>query len=264
MLSALAAFGLSMQGPKGSDLVSLELLSSATRVTPGKAFTVGIKLTPKPPWHLYWRNPGDSGQEIRVQWKLPKGWKAGPLQWPSPEVEISGGQVTYVYPAPTILLASITPTNVAGMISASVDSLICGPDMCLPSNKTAALKLAIGAEAVPEEVALAELSAAQRAIPKPWPGRASARWQLGGLALRLEGQKISGALKMRFAPYEQNIIANDTGQNAKIEGSTAEFVLRKSEYAGSSVAKRLKGDVLIDFGPDRAKEAYTVDAVIAQ
>ncbi len=35
-------------------------------------------------WHVYWRNPGDSGLPPEVAWTLPAGFSAGPLQWPAP------------------------------------------------------------------------------------------------------------------------------------------------------------------------------------
>ena len=39
---------------------------------------------PQPGWHGYWRNPGDAGDEPRVTWRLPEGWRAGPLHYPVP------------------------------------------------------------------------------------------------------------------------------------------------------------------------------------
>lgn len=35
-------------------------------------------------WHLYWRNPGDSGQPPRIDFTLPEGWTAGEPLFPVP------------------------------------------------------------------------------------------------------------------------------------------------------------------------------------
>ena len=37
-----------------------------------------------PGWHTYWQFPGDAGIPTEIKWKLPPGWKAGPIQWPIP------------------------------------------------------------------------------------------------------------------------------------------------------------------------------------
>src|SRR5438270_12740141 len=67
------------------DLVKADLVTDATAVQPGKAFTVGIRLKIKPGWHVYWINPGDSGAPTTVKWKLPEGFVAGPVQFPVPQ-----------------------------------------------------------------------------------------------------------------------------------------------------------------------------------
>lgn len=35
-------------------------------------------------WHMYWRNPGDSGQPPRLAWSLPEGWTASEPIYPVP------------------------------------------------------------------------------------------------------------------------------------------------------------------------------------
>ena len=37
-------------------------------------------------WHTYWQNPGDSGLPTTLEWKLPAGVEAGPIEWPAPRV----------------------------------------------------------------------------------------------------------------------------------------------------------------------------------
>jgi thiol:disulfide interchange protein DsbD len=44
----------------------------------------GLYFKLEPGWHIYWINPGDAGQPPRVQWTLPKGITAGPMQFPAP------------------------------------------------------------------------------------------------------------------------------------------------------------------------------------
>lgn len=64
LLIALATFALFAgfaQAAAPKDLVKVALLADASSIKAGQPFTVGVKLTIKPDWHVYWKNPGDSG-----------------------------------------------------------------------------------------------------------------------------------------------------------------------------------------------------------
>ena len=39
----------------------VELVSDNQSVAPGKPFWVALRMKMDPHWHVYWRNPGDSG-----------------------------------------------------------------------------------------------------------------------------------------------------------------------------------------------------------
>ena len=66
--------------------VRAELLAHAPDgADPGKTVWLGLQLTHQPDWHTYWKNPGDSGLPIAVQWTLPTGITAGDIAWPVPK-----------------------------------------------------------------------------------------------------------------------------------------------------------------------------------
>src|SRR5207247_9661072 len=66
------------------DLVQATLLADVDSVKPGKPFNLGVLLKIKPGWHVYWKNPGDSGLATRVALKLPEGFKGGEPKFPIP------------------------------------------------------------------------------------------------------------------------------------------------------------------------------------
>ena len=68
----------------GRQLVEAKLLADTTTVVPGQSFSAGLLLKMVPGWHTYWQFPGDAGIPTEMKWKLPPGWKAGPMQWPVP------------------------------------------------------------------------------------------------------------------------------------------------------------------------------------
>src|SRR5689334_20833376 len=95
LLSIIPAVAQTLEG---RTLVTPELLSEVSTIIPGKPFTAGLYLKIAPGWHTYWINPGDSGLPVKIEWKLPEGWKAGALQWPVPTKHLEpGDMVTYGY-----------------------------------------------------------------------------------------------------------------------------------------------------------------------
>ena len=56
-----------------------------------------MHIVPENGWHVYWRNPGDSGLATALNWTLPPGVTAGELQWPYPHRSQLGDIVNYGY-----------------------------------------------------------------------------------------------------------------------------------------------------------------------
>src|SRR3954453_11561502 len=111
---ALAALAqtetLRAQVYEGRQLVKAELLANTTAVVPGKPFTAGLLLHMVPGWHTYWKFPGDAGIPTEIKWNLPRGWKAGEIQWPTPlKLEEPGDIRIYGYHDEVLLMQQIPP-----------------------------------------------------------------------------------------------------------------------------------------------------------
>jgi len=90
--------------------VTAEVLSDAVRVGGGAPMRVGVRFRIDPGWHIYWSNPGDAGLATAVDLDLPAGWKAGPLQWPTPKrFEQPGGLLDYGYENEVVLIREVRP-----------------------------------------------------------------------------------------------------------------------------------------------------------
>src|SRR5437763_14353945 len=63
----------------------VELVSQQASFVPGQENLLGIQFSLEKDWHIYWINPGDSGQPPVLQWQLPAGFSAGEIQRPRPE-----------------------------------------------------------------------------------------------------------------------------------------------------------------------------------
>lgn len=121
-------------------------LTPATPAIAGQPFTMIVRMQIEKDWHVYWENPGDSGVPTVVEWKLPDGWKAGPLQFPTPTKYVSTAGVAYGHAGEVLFLTEITPAATASgpaEIGAVVDWLAC-KEACIPGSAEVSTHLTVG------------------------------------------------------------------------------------------------------------------------
>ena len=83
---------------KGPDeLARMSLLPERVGIPVGGSAWVLVRLAIEPKWHVYWRNPGDSGVPVELKWTLPAGISAGEIRWPRPEGFRTPYEITYGY-----------------------------------------------------------------------------------------------------------------------------------------------------------------------
>jgi thiol:disulfide interchange protein DsbD len=135
--------------------VKPDLLANVSAIQPGKPFWLGVRLQMDDGWHVYWKNPGDAGIPTRVIFKLPEGFTAGPLQFPTPRQYPQPGNImVYGYEGTVLLLSQITPpanlpADFRGDFQANISWLVCA-DQCIPGKGTASLSLGASATAQPD------------------------------------------------------------------------------------------------------------------
>ena len=64
---------------------TVELIAENQSIAPGSRIDLGLHFNLEKGWHIYWQNPGDSGQPPRAEWKLPAGLTVGAMEWPAPQ-----------------------------------------------------------------------------------------------------------------------------------------------------------------------------------
>ena len=129
------------------------LVARMSALVPGQPVLVGLRLIHDPHWHTYWRNPGDSGLPTKVEWRLPAGWKAQEIQWPTPTRLPVGPLANFGYEGDLLLPMVLTPP--AGLspgsevrLEAQVSWLVC-KDVCIPGEAVLALRLPVVAKNAP-------------------------------------------------------------------------------------------------------------------
>jgi thiol:disulfide interchange protein DsbD len=241
----------SSASPSAAELVQAELIAEPAAIRPGEPFWVGLRLRIKQHWHVYWRNPGDSGEAVSINWRLPPGFSASPSLGrrrsasPSPFVNFG-------YEGETTLLARITPPAALTSptpidILADVTWLVCEKE-CIPGEASLSLSLPVagaGAAAAPAATATASFDAARRALPQPSPW--GARMQLAPdrvtLAVDAKGLTPGTIRSAFFFPYAETLVRHAAPQ--QLDVTRDGLVLRLERSALSTAAPTDAGGVLV-------------------
>lgn len=130
-----------------ADPAEAELVSDRESVAPGGTIRVGVRFRLDPHWHVYWKNPGDSGQEPSIRWRLPEGVKASGIAWPAPQRIPTPPFMTFGYEGEVTLSVEISvPAGYAVSmlpIAADVEWLVCDPNGCIPGEAKLSMEVPV-------------------------------------------------------------------------------------------------------------------------
>ena len=224
-VAALAPAAQAQVTPKSvvtTDQVRAELMAHAPEgVVPGKTVWLGLKIEHQPHWHTYWKNPGDSGLPTTLQWTLPKGVKAGEIEWPTPRRMPIGPLVNHGYDGKLLLPVRVeVPAGFAAdtlPIKLHAEWLVC-KDVCIPESGDFALDLPARAAWSTQAAAFdAALAAAPRALVG---ATASASLTSGGLQIEVGGLPVDWAGKaIELFPETAGVLDNAAPRQATWNGN---------------------------------------------
>lgn len=118
-------------------LVTMSASLAWGSLVPGGSGELAVRFEVADEWHIYWRNPGESGSATKITLTLPEGISAGETIWPAPERYIAGGDVLdYVHSGVVTFLIPITVAADARIgdamrIGVHADWFVCNEDKCL-------------------------------------------------------------------------------------------------------------------------------------
>jgi thiol:disulfide interchange protein DsbD len=208
----IAVVGDGGPGPVKAQHLTAELVALGPAIAPGGTQQVGLVLTLDIGWHVYWTNPGDSGEPPRIAWKLPAGVTAGPVQFPIPKRLPLGPLMDFGYEDEVAFPVTIAaaPTLKPGPVhlDAQVSWLVCA-QVCIPgkAHLRIGLTVQLGAPQTPLAGALGE---ALTLIPKPLP--VGAKFTVTGGAQQFVLTLIDGRRETNaeFYPYPSEVAANES------------------------------------------------------
>jgi thiol:disulfide interchange protein DsbD len=231
-------------------------------ITPGRQAYFGLNFQLEKGWHIYWVNPGDSGQPPRVEWHLPTGLRAGEIQWPAPRRLGTSTIVDFGYDNAVMLLvpmsaSSTLPTNQAVQLGAELRVLVCR-EICIPGKAQILLSLPIKpmppeVDARNSELFTAARKSLPRRAPRDWEFNVSDQKDSFVLTAKL-GQQTTRAT---FFPIEESQVDNSAPQRAVPVATGFQLTLRKSDQLLKPI-ERLKGVLELS-----ANQAYVIDVEVS-
>lgn len=220
---------------------------------------IGIHFILEKGWHIYWINPGDSGQPPTFSWTLPAGASARDIQWPRPErIQTSPTIADYGYKDDVVLLVPLRlpDKNSKSEIALDAKWLICR-EACLSDH--AHLALALGSASLGGQARTAQLFARTKTLlPHAWPAawKVNAESRKDDFVLTIVSKRP--LTRAEFFPLDSGQIENAARQRLTSTSTGAKLVLKKSDLLLKLVPE-LRGVLVIN------NRAYQVRApLIAQ
>jgi DsbC/DsbD-like thiol-disulfide interchange protein/cytochrome c biogenesis protein CcdA len=245
---------------------NVELLSKYDGSPRTGLMKLGLHFQLERGWHIYWKNPGDSGQAPRIHWTSPAGMNAGELDWPAPDRLTAGPLVDFGYEGDVLLPISLRLP--AGALNAKplvlrgeVRALVCR-EVCIPGRAQVSLLLPVGSGAPaanPEVAAL--FSRAESSLPVNMPSswRPSATQTGDQILLKISGTSLPSSAV--FFPGSAGQVEDAATQRSEQRGADFRLSLVRPRDAKGPLGT-IEG--ILRLPPGSSPAAYLVRAEVSQ
>jgi thiol:disulfide interchange protein len=203
----------------GERAMQVELVAGGAVPAAGGKVPIALKMTPKPGWHGYWKNPGDAGFESGIEWRLPEGASVAPFRYPVPKRLIVGGLMNYVYEGEYALLSELTvppglARNAVLPVRGTIDYLVCTSEICVRETADLALDLKVGTS----QWDTAGFDRWREALPKPLGTPARFERADGKLRLAIPVPAALPISEPYFFPASAEVLNHSAVQSFSREG----------------------------------------------
>jgi thiol:disulfide interchange protein DsbD len=243
--------------------VKVELLAQQVATVSGKDLQLGVHFVLEKGWHIYWINPGDSGQPPSFKWHLPPGFVADEIRWPRPErLQPSTELVDYGYDDEVLLPLTVhAPSAINNRVPVEFEAeakwLVCR-EVCVPEHAQLHLTLPVSSSSEVEPQHAQLFKRTEKLVPQPLPSG----WKVSFTPMKDDfvltiraGKPITQA---EFFPLDPGQIDNPASQKVQPTRLGAKITMKKSDLLLKPVAV-LRGVLVIPGSP-----AYWIEAPVRQ
>ena len=256
-LPAMAQASAAATGPQDAKAavdaqhLRVELMIPGRKLYGGKQGNLaGLYFKMEPGWHVYWQNAGDAGLPPSINWTLPKGVTAGPLQFPAPQRLPVGPLMDYGYQGdvlfPFRLHVDPDAKTGAAELYAKVNWLVCS-SVCIPGNAELQITRDVVRGQGPPATTPPLFEQFLGKLPKPLPAGYEAIFQTNSGGFLLSVKTGRHETQAEFFPEEQGIIDNPAPQKLTPAAKGLFLSLRKDPSLTSN-PKQLKGVLELSGG----------------
>ncbi|MGE0408353.1 MAG: protein-disulfide reductase DsbD family protein [Amphiplicatus sp.] len=264
-LLGLFAILLTLAGPAAAasfvktDHAQSRLVPAREGFAPGETAWFALAQELQQGWHVYWKNPGDSGLALELEWSLPDGYAAGEIVYPTPERLPVGPLVNFGHHGAPIFLVPVTaPENAAGEAEIALTArwLIC-EEICVPEEAVFSLTLPVAAAPPAHEEGAALVAKARAASPAPLGGKARFSADAERLVLRVPAP--AGVRDAFFFPDAEGLIEPAAPQPFAVKDGALTIAMTPGLGYEPARLEALKG-VIVLSGPSGERRGYDLSA----
>jgi thiol:disulfide interchange protein/DsbC/DsbD-like thiol-disulfide interchange protein len=242
-----------------ADHLRVEILIPGNKLYTGaKGNQAGLYFKLQPGWHVYWQNAGDAGEPPAINWTLPKGITASPLQFPAPTRLPVGPLMDYGYENQILFPFKLdaTPAAKTGLatLQAHVTWLVCS-SVCIPGKADLELTRPIARGPAPPAPEPALFQQFLGRLPQPLPAGDKAVFQSTQTGFRLAVTTGQREAQAQFFPGDQTVVDNPAPQELTPTAKGLILTLKKDANISGNPA-HLNGVLELSGG-----RAYQISAV---
>lgn len=259
MMATAPVMAQDASDPYGADngpYVTAQLVSESGVLVRGEENIIGLHEEILDEWHVYWKNPGDSGLETRVEWNVPQGVEVRDFIWPAPKPLPYQGLVNYGFEEDLLIKIPVfVPSDYVGdeiTLSGKATWLVC-KEICLPEEQELSLTLKVVDEAPSSQTTPAIFQEFEWFFPKDYAAetQGSATFEKTEDEFRLilsDFPEIEGVQKIHFFPYEYGGLEYAAPQQWARTGDVFEVITKpQTPQQPEMVTGLLKIQTLKDF-----------------
>lgn len=227
---------INLMSAKNRDKVQAKIIRSVYLADKDSSIQLGLLIQLAKDWHIYWKNPGDTGIPTTIEWKVPKDFKLLNKHWSIPKAFEFDGLVSYGYEDQVLFIAELQiPNNTSESeinLSVKIESLIC-KDVCIPFDTLINYQLDLRKSFMPDEYIADLFTKTINELPVPVESNfITARNYSDKVYLRIDDSSNITFDKSNifFLPYENGLFANTIKQLVEKGESFSELVIEADQF----------------------------------
>jgi thiol:disulfide interchange protein DsbD len=261
----LAALPSSVSQPVSAPHLTVQLMNEEYAVYAPDSIDAGLYFKLEPGWHIYWSNAGDSGEPPKIDWTLPKGVTADPMQFPAPKRLPLGPLMDFGYenevlfPVRLGVDKSFRPGSTVHL-AAKVSWLVCR-EVCIPGKANLELDVpVVGSKPAGNSVVIDLFKRLNAALPQAFPSDDTAVFQPTSTGFRLAITTGQRETQAEFFPEDDDILDNPAPQTVASTATGLVLDLQKDANLTTTPAQ-LKG--VLELADGRNYEIAATPATVA-